>query len=138
MSNQEKHHNNGNESTAFMHKFNKLTNSVLAVWGFVAFIVSSTIAGYTWYTTILDSIGENTSQIEKTQGKIEVTQMMILKNIVRESEKNPCPVSDSEWDDYTKNYTLLFNLQIKHGEIHKNAQWKPIERITEGSDICQN
>jgi len=113
-----------------VHKFNRVSNSVLAVWGFVVFIITSTISGYTWYNQMLDSIDENTKQIE-------VTQMMILKDIVRKSENNPCPVSDPEWVDYTKNYTKLFDLKIKYGELHKNALWKPIERITERTELCK-
>lgn len=122
------HHND--KPITIGERINKASNSVLAIWGFVFFIITSTISGYTWYTQMLSSIDENTKQIE-------VTQMMILKDIVRKAESNPCPVSDTEWVDYTKNYTKLFDLKIKYGELHKNSPWKPIERVTERTEQCK-
>ncbi len=119
------------EAPTFIEKFNKMSNTVVATYGLIALVVTSSITGYTWYTNVLSSIAENTTQIE-------ITQMMIMKDVVRNAERNPCIVSDAEWDDYTENYTTLLNLEIKYGKKGKNAPWSPIERVTVRNDQCKN
>jgi len=115
---------------SFIEKFNKMSNTVVATYGLVALLATSSITGYTWYSNVLSSIAENTTQIE-------ITQMMILKDIVRKAERNPCIVSDSERDDYTENYTTLLELEIKYGKKGKNAPWQPIGRVTVRNDQCK-
>lgn len=119
------------EDLSMIEKFNKMSNTVVATYGLVALLATSSITGYTWYTNVLSSIAENTIQIE-------ITQMMIMKDIVRKSERNPCIVSDAEWDDYTENYTTLHNLEIKYGKKGTNAPWQPIERVMVRNDQCKN
>ncbi|RLC47609.1 MAG: hypothetical protein DRH57_03775 [Candidatus Cloacimonadota bacterium] len=117
------------ETPSFIEKFNKMSNTVVAIYGLVALLATSSITGYTWYSNVLTSIAENTTQIE-------ITQMMIMKDIVRKAERNPCIVSDAERDDYTENYTTLYNLEIKYGKIGKNAPWQPIARVVVRNDQC--
>jgi len=113
-----------------LEKLNKASNSVIAFYGFITLIITSSITGYTWYSNVLDSISKNTTQIE-------ITQMMILKDIVRKAENNPCIVSDAEWDDYTENYTTLLDLEIKYGKKGKTAPWQPIARVTKRNSLCK-
>lgn len=119
------------ESLTVIEKINKTSNFVIAIWGILTILVTSASTGYTWYSNVLSSIEANTTQIE-------ITQMMIMKDIVRKSERNPCIVSDAEWDDYTENYTTLHNLEIKYGKKGTTAPWAPIERVMVRNDQCKN
>ena len=107
----------------------KTSDWIAGVYGSLAIIVSVTIGGYAGYISIIDSIEENTKQIE-------VTQIMMLKDIVRKAEHNPCLVGDSEWDDYIANYTTLHTLKIKYKKIGVNAPWQPIERLKVRGTEC--
>jgi hypothetical protein len=106
-----------------------LTHAVTIYTLFVG-IIGAIITAYITYQNFITAIEHN-------QSEIEVTQMMILKPMVREAENNPCPVSDAEWEEYEMNYNTLYDLRIKHGELHKNAPWKPIERVIKGGTECQ-
>lgn len=99
-------------------------------------IVTATIVGYNAYLGIISNINDNKTKIEHTQADIEITQIMILKTLVRKAETNPCTVSDVEWDDYIENYTTLFDLLKKHNKIHKDAPWSPVQRIMKDDEIC--
>lgn len=56
-------------------------------------ISTFSISTYKVYTNILDDIKYNATQLE-------LTQMMILKPLVRIAEDNKNKVSDAEWDEY--------------------------------------
>ena len=107
----------------------KTSEWIAGIYGSIAIIISTSIGGYTAYNSIINSIDENTKQIE-------VTQIMILKDIVRKAENNPCVVSDSEWDNYITNYSTLYSLKIKYKKIAKNAPWEPIERLKKDGKEC--
>jgi hypothetical protein len=92
-------------------------------------ISTATIIGFTAYTNILQSIDANKKGIESTQ-------IMILKTQVRDIEKGVCPISDKEWDDYIEKYTSLFDLLKRHGKLHNDAPWTPVERVKKGGDEC--
>jgi hypothetical protein len=111
-------------------KFNNLTNTVIAGYGALSIIITLTITSYIGYETIKNSIAENSKSIE-------ITQMMILKDIVRRQEHNPCIVSDAQRDEYIENYTTLFTLKIKYKKLHKNAKWSPIEKLKEDTPLCR-
>jgi len=121
---------NKENNNSFFDKFNKMTNTVVALYGFLSFVITVGIGGYISYEGILDSISENTE-------RIEITQMMILKDIVRRSEHNPCAVSDTEWDEYLENYSILQSLKKKYKKISTNAKWEPIERLMEDTEQCK-
>lgn len=96
-------------------------------------LITGVITFYSGYQNILDNIQSNTTQLESTQitmlTQIESTQITMLKVIVRDFEvTHKCKVSEPEWEEYTLNYSTLFDLKIKHKMISKSATWKPIER----------
>ena len=111
-------------------KFNNLTNTVIAGYGIVSLIVTVTLSVYLAYQNIKEDIAKNTEQIE-------ITQMMILRDIVRRSEHNPCKVSDTEWEEYIENYSTLYNLKIKYHKLSKNARWEPVARLKEDLPECK-
>lgn len=111
-------------------KLNKLSNSVIIFYGGVSIIVSSTLYAFIGYTSILNSIENNTE-------KIEITQMRLLKDVVRKAEHNPCIVSDDEWDNYIENYSTLFTLKKKYKKISAEAEWKPMDRLITETEECK-
>ena len=113
-----------------IEKFNKLTNTVIAGYGALSIIITLTIASYAGYETIKNGISENSKSIE-------ITQMMILRDVVRRQEHNPCATSEAEWDEYIENYTTLYTLKIKYKKLHKNAEWTPVERLTKDTTSCK-
>ena len=94
-------------------------------------IVGAIVSGYIAYSNFIDAIEDN-------QKQIEITQMMILKPLVREAEKNPCPVSDLEWDEYLMNGSTLQELKHKHKLLSKDVPFVPILRIKERVVQCKN
>jgi len=115
-------------------------NNLLSVYGAISIIISVTFGVTLTYFQLKDEIKKNYSLIQETQKKstenIEITQMMILKDIVRQAEHNPCTVSVLEWEEYIMNYSTLFNLKIKYGELSKKTPWQPIERLQKDSKKC--
>ena len=111
-------------------RFNKLTNTVIAGYGALSIIITLTIASYVGYMTIKNGIAENSKSIE-------ITQMMILKDVVRRQEHNPCMTSDAQRDEYIENYTTLYTLKIKYKKLHKNAKWSPVEELKEDTKLCR-
>ena len=112
------------------HHIKRTSEWIAGIYGSIAIIVSVSIGGYAAYNSILDSIDNNTKSIE-------VTQMMILKSMVRTIENNPCKMSDSAWDSYIENYAMLHDLKIKYKKISAKAPWQPIERLKEDSPQCK-
>ncbi len=130
-----------------LEQFNGVSGSIIAIWTLIGMLITGIATVVVAYESIYDSIELNTKKIKagqsnmelklyKSQKSIEVNQMMLLKAVVKTSEKNPCPVSDLEWDDYVTNYTTLYELKIKYGKLHKNSPWEPIERIKKGDTTC--
>lgn len=119
------------KSETFLHKLKTSGEWLAGIYGTLVVVVSVIIGGYSGYKSILDSLEENNK-------KIEITQLMMLNVIVRKSEQNPCPVSDTEWDEYIANYSTLYDLKIKYGKLNSHAPWKPIERIVVGGETCKN
>jgi len=114
----------------FSDRFNKLTNTVIAGYGALSIVVTLTIASYIGYETIKNGIAENSKSIE-------ITQMMILRDVVRRQEHNPCVMSDAQRDEYIENYTTLYTLKIKFKKLHKNAKWSPVEELKEDTELCR-
>ena len=94
-------------------------------------IIGAVVAIYVAYDGFLNAI-------EYNQKQIEVTQMMILKPLVRTAEKNPCPVSDAEWDEYLMNGSTLQDLKQKHKLVSKDVPFIPVMRIKERTEQCLN
>lgn len=94
-------------------------------------IIGAVISGYVAYDGFIDAI-------ESNQKQIEITQMMILKPLVREAEKNLCPVSDNEWDEYLMNGSTLQELKHKHKLVSKDIPFIPIARVKERTPQCKN
>lgn len=94
-------------------------------------IVGAIVSGYIAYANFI-------SAIEANQKQIEITQMMILKPLVRDAEKNLCPVSDAEWDEYLMNGSTLQELKQKHKLVAKEIPFVPVARIKERSAQCTN
>jgi len=117
------------EPKNIIYHMKKTSEWIAGIYGSIAIIVSISIGGYTAYKSILKSIDNNTKSIE-------ITQMMILKSIVRAAEHNPCRMSDNEWDNYIENYTMLYNLKVKYKKISDKTPWRPIERLKKDSSQC--
>ena len=104
---------------------------IIEQWKLIIFVFASisttTITLWSGYQSILESI-------ENNKKSIEMTQIMLLKTQVRTMERNPCYVSDSEWDEYIEKYTILFELLKSNGKISKDTPWSPIERVKEGTE----
>ena len=94
------------------------------LYAFLIGIIGAIITGYVMYDNVLKSI-------KKNQDQIETTQILILKPLIRETEKNPCVISDAEWDEYLMNGSTLHELKQKHKMISKSLPFIPIKRITE-------
>ena len=115
-----------------MEFINKLKDIAGLITATVA-IIGLIIAGYKGYTDVITKVDDNLNQIEKTQ-------VMILKKNVREFEHNVCASNDNDWDEYIENYSLLYEIKMKHKRISKNTPWKPMLRITNGTEAekCSN
>ncbi len=111
-------------------------------------IISFLTHAATLYTIILGTIGAVIAvyvaydgflnAIENNQKQIEITQMMILKPLVRTAEKNPCLVSDAEWDEYLMNGSTLQDLKQKHKLVSKDVPFVPVMRVKERTTQCIN
>lgn len=88
------------------------------------------LAGTTYkgYTDIKDDIAANTKEFE-------IFQKQMLSPLVRYAEKNPCTVSDSEWEDYELNYNTLFNLKVKYDNAPINS-YNLQKRLEEDKPKC--
>lgn len=104
----------------FFDKTNSTVNLILSLIAFSTIIVG----GATGYQSVLDNVDENKKQIE-------ITQIMILKDLVKKSEKESCIKSDVEWDEYIYNYSKLYDLKKDHKMISESTPWKPIGRNIE-------
>ena len=100
------------------------------IWAMFIALISGIVGVYVAYSNFLNSININQKEIEKTQ-------IMILKRLVRNAEKNPCPVSDPEWDEYLLNKSTLHDLKKKHKLITADLPFRPILRIRERTDACK-
>jgi hypothetical protein len=109
---------------------NFLTHAV-TLYTIIIGIVGAIITVFVTYQNFMGAI-------EKNQKQIEVTQIMILKPLVRYSENNKCPVSDAEWDEYMINASALYELKKKHKLIPSNYPFQPVERITQRTEECKN
>lgn len=118
------------EPQSVSERFNKLTNTVIAGYGALSLTLSLTITSYVGYMTIKNGIAENSKSIE-------ITQMMILRDVVRRQEHNPCMTSDAQRDEYIENYTTLYTLKIKYKKLHKNAKWEPVTELKEDTKLCR-
>lgn len=114
-----------------MKKFFNFLTHAATLYTIIIGIIGAIISVYVAYNNFLKAI-------EKNQEQIEITQMMILKPLVRQAEKNPCPVSDAEWDEYLMNGSTLQFLRQKHNLISADLPFRPIKRIREKTDKCIN
>lgn len=114
-----------------MEKFMHFLTHAATLYTLILGIIGAVISGYVAYSGFL-------SAIENNQKQIEITQMMILKPLVRDAEKNMCPVSDTEWDEYLMNGSTLQELKQKHKLVSKDIPFVPVARIRERSPQCKN
>lgn len=112
-----------------MQKIMNILTNISTLYAIVAAIVGVTITVYISYNQVLSSIGDNTDDIE-------ATQILILKPVVRTAERNPCPISDPEWDEYLMNGSLLHELKQNHDMVSMNMPFIPIKRISERTKQC--
>lgn len=112
-----------------MEKLINFLTHVATLYTVLAGIVGAVIAIYIAYDGFMDAI-------ESNQKQIEVTQMMILKPLVRTAEKNACPISDAEWDEYLMNGSTLQDLKQKHKLVSKDVPFIPVMRIKERTAQC--
>jgi hypothetical protein len=107
-----------------------LTHAV-TLYTFIIGIIGAIITVFVTYQNFM-------AAIEKNQEQIEITQIMILKPLVRNAENNPCPVVDAEWDEYMVNASTLHELKKKHKLVSTDLQFTPIQRIKERTEQCKN
>lgn len=91
-------------------------------------LVSSVIIAYNGYLNIKKDISTNTKLIE-------ISQMQMLSPIVRQMEKNPCTVTDREWEEYEMNYSNLFDLKVKYKKISPHA-FNIMTRLEKDKESC--
>lgn len=108
---------------------NFLTHAV-TIYTIIIGLIGGIITVYVTYQNFMQAIEQN-------QKQIEVTQIMILKPLVRYAEKNPCPVSDAEWDEYMLNASTLYELKKKHKMIPGNMAFMPVKRIKTETAECK-
>jgi len=113
-----------------LNKITSFLTHAATLYTLIIGIIGSIITIFVTYQNFMNAIKTN-------QEQIEITQIMILKPLVRFAEHNPCPVSDAEWDEYIVNAATLHELKKKHKLISKDMLFTPIERIKERSDKCQ-
>jgi hypothetical protein len=114
-----------------MEKISNFLTHTVTIYTFIIGIISGITTVYVAYNGFL-------SALENNQKQIEITQMMILKPLVRDAEKNLCPISDAEWDEYLMNGSTLQDLKQKHKLISKDVPFVPIMRVKERSIQCVN
>lgn len=112
-----------------MKKFIDFLTHAATLYTCIIGCIGAIIAVYIAYDNFLTAI-------ENNQKQIEITQMMILKPLVRDAEKNPCPISDAEWDEYLMNGSTLQDLKQKHDLISEDLPFVPIKRIRERGEEC--
>ena len=114
-----------------MEKFMNFLTHAATLYTLILGIIGAVISGYIAYANFIDAI-------ESNQKQIEITQMMILKPLVREAERNLCPVSDTEWDEYLMNGSTLQELKQKHKLVAKEIPFVPVARVKERTPQCKN
>lgn len=117
------------EEKSGMEKFMDFLTHAATLYTLIIGTISAVVAGYVAYDGFINAI-------ESNQKQIEVTQMMILKPLVRTAEKNPCPVSDAEWDEYLMNGSTLQDLKQKHKLVSKDVPFVPVARVKERTVQC--
>ena len=95
----------------------------------ISMIIAFTIAGYTTYTDIYDTMNAN-------QKQIELTQKSILKSQIKMLETNPCKTSRTEWADYNMLFSQYQMLVKKHNPLLDSMSIKPMERLNTDSCKC--
>jgi hypothetical protein len=114
-----------------MEKFMNFLTHAATLYTVLIGIVGAIVSGYIAYSNFITAI-------ETNQKQIEITQMMILKPLVREAEKNLCPVSDAEWDEYLMNGSTLQDLKHKHKLLSKDVPFVPVLRVKERTAQCKD
>jgi len=105
-----------------MNEFILYIKNFKEVYGLLVVLTGLIIGSYNGYLNIQQSISNNNKSIE-------TTQITMLKSITRAFEGNHnCKISNQEWDEYLLNYSVLFDLKIKHNMLSNKAKWLPIER----------
>ena len=107
--------------------FDFLKNTKLLIATILGLIIA-TISGYQGYLDIKNDIAGNTKHSE-------LFQKQMLSPMVRYAEKNPCVVSDSEWEDYEINYNTLFNLKVKYDKVPLQS-YNMQRRLEEDKSEC--
>jgi len=115
-----------------IRRINAFLDSAAATATLALFISGASITSYMMYSELVESVKEN-------QKQIELTQILILRPLVRIAENNPCFVSDAEWDEYITNGSTLVDLKKKHKLLANNIGFTPIKRVTktEESSKCR-
>ena len=113
-----------------LEKVTSFLTHAVTLYTFIIGIIGAIITVFVTYQNFM-------AGIENNQKAIEVTQIMILKPLVRQAEKNPCPVSDAEWDEYMVNVSTLHDLKKKHKLISNDMMFTPVKRIKERTEECK-
>lgn len=108
--------------------FDYLKNTKLLISTVISLIIFI-IGVYEGYKEIKSDIATNTKLIE-------VSQMQMLAPIVRQMEKNPCTVTDLEWEEYETNYSNLFDLRVKYKNLNPKA-FNIMKRLEQDKPSCK-
>jgi hypothetical protein len=106
-----------------------LFSNIKLIIGVVSTIAGVSVAGYVAYDGILDKIESNSVATQNVLKEVELTEITILKRIVRDAEQQSYFRSDLEYDEYLLNFTKLYNLKIKHNMLPPNTMWQPVKKV---------
>lgn len=98
-------------------------------------LISTIIALITFIITVYNGYLGIKKDIAENRKLIEISQMQMLQPLVRAAEKNPCVVTDREWEEYEMNYSTLFDLKVKYKKISPRG-FNIMKRIEEDKPGC--
>ncbi len=109
----------------FIDKIKEFKLMVTSISAAVIFVIS----GYATYTDIYTKMNEDNKQVE-------LTQISMLKSIIRTLEKNPCKTSRDDWAEYNMLFSQYHKLMKKHNPLLGDMEIKPMERLQKDSCKC--
>ena len=100
-------------------------------------LITTVFALFTFMVGVYNGYNDIKKDIRSNTKLIEISQMQMLQPLVRQAEKNPCAVSDREWEEYELNYSTLFDLKVKYKKISERG-FNIMQRLTKDEEQCVN
>ena len=115
--------------TTISKTITSLFSNIKLIIGVITTIAGISVGGYMAYDGILTKIEENKNATQNVLREVELTEITILKRIIREAEQRGYFHSDAEYDEYLLNFTKLYNLRVKYNMLPPGATWQPIQKV---------